>query len=88
MIALTLLLAVQSPRFTIAYANWSPDGKSLVFQANPHGNYDLYECGVDGKGLKKLVGSAGNDITPIYSPDGKNVSKGRNNCGTAAFGIM
>lgn len=73
MIVLTLLLAAQTPRFTVAYANWSPDGKSLVFQANPHGNYDIYESGKDGKGLKKLVGSAGNDITPIYSPDGKKI---------------
>jgi TolB protein len=56
-----------------AYASFSPDGGTLVFQSNATGDWDLYAMRADGSGLRPLVTSPGADITPVFSPDGKTI---------------
>jgi TolB protein len=53
-----------------AYACFSPNGETLVFQSNATGDWDLYAMRVDGSGLRPLVTGPGADITPVFSPDG------------------
>lgn len=61
---------VQLTHVVQAYACFAPDGKSIVFQSNATGNWDLYSMRLDGSGLRAIVASAGADITPVFSPDG------------------
>lgn len=64
------LPAVQLTHVVQAYACFAPDGKSIVFQSNATGDWDLYSMRLDGSGLRAIVASAGADITPVFSPDG------------------
>jgi TolB protein len=59
--------------FTLAYACWHPSGKAFIFQANPKGDYDLFLADSDGKGVKALIKSSGNDGMPVWSPDGSSL---------------
>ncbi len=54
-----------------AYASFRSDGRSLVYQSNPGGNFDLYTIDLDGGEPKLLLASSADDITPRWSPDGK-----------------
>ena len=42
-----------------------------AYQGNPGHCYNIYEIQADGNGLKPLIVSAHDDITPRYLPDGK-----------------
>ncbi|MCK6445800.1 MAG: DPP IV N-terminal domain-containing protein [Planctomycetes bacterium] len=57
-----------------AYASWSPDGKSLVYQSSAPGNFDLFTITVDGSAIRELVADPAHDITPVWSPDGKTIA--------------
>src|SRR5947207_4045776 len=53
----------------------SPDGRKLLFAANPGGKYDVYAMNLDGSGLIDLTaGSSGNDEQPAWSPDGRRIA--------------
>jgi len=56
-----------------AYACFAPDGRSLVYQSNPGGNFDLYTIALDGSEPRLLVSSPADDITPQWSRDGKSL---------------
>ena len=60
----------QATHVVHAYACFTADGQSLVFQSNAAGNWDLYTMRLDGSGLQPIVASPGADITPVVSPDG------------------
>jgi Tol biopolymer transport system component len=51
--------------------NWSPDGRTLVFQAGGH----VWAVGVDGSGLTQLTDDAPGtrSVNPSYSPDGRRI---------------
>ena len=61
---------------TFAFASWNPDGRSLAFQSDRAGVWDIYTIGIEGRGLEQLThhehtgGSAG---FPRWSPDGTRV---------------
>lgn len=58
---------------------FSPDGSKLVFSARVKGNseawstnFDLYEVGIDGSGLRNLTqDNPAWDTQPVFSPDGQ-----------------
>ncbi len=56
---------------------WRPDvsfdGKKLLFSFQPHNekSFHLYECNIDGSGLKQLTFGDYDDLDPVYCPDGK-----------------
>lgn len=60
--------------FEIAQPDWSPDGKSLVFQSYRDGNFHVWTIGADGTGLKQLTRGAFDCREPRYSPDGRKIA--------------
>jgi dipeptidyl aminopeptidase/acylaminoacyl peptidase len=49
----------------------SPDNRRIVFVGS--GSH-LYTIGVDGSGLQQITGSAGTDLTPVWSPRGDEIA--------------
>lgn len=53
------------------FPTWTPDGKSIVFQSNRYGNYDLFLMSADGSGLKRLTYDSSNEYPTAVSADGE-----------------
>ncbi|EJL36285.1 amidohydrolase, imidazolonepropionase [Caulobacter sp. AP07] len=60
--------------FEIAQPDWSPDGKSLIFQSYRDGNFHIWTIGADGAGLRQLTRGAFDCREPRYSPDGRRIA--------------
>ena len=56
------------------YPAVSPDGRSILFQSNRGGNWQLWQMNADGTGLKQLTSGPMNDRQPAWSPDGSKVA--------------
>jgi Tol biopolymer transport system component len=54
-----------------SYPVESPDGRSIAFQSNRTGNWEIYVMNADGKGLKQLTQNNAADNSPCWSPDGR-----------------
>lgn len=54
--------------------SWSPDGRTLVFQAYRDGNYHLYTIRPDGGGLRQLTSGPFDHREPRFSPDGRTIA--------------
>jgi eukaryotic-like serine/threonine-protein kinase len=50
---------------------WSADGQSIVFDAGPNGNWDVYTVASGGGPVKRLTDQRGTYQSPSWSPDGK-----------------
>ncbi len=57
----------QAPSY---WHGWSPDGGTLVYCAERHGNYDVWAIGAQGGRETRLTTDPGLDDGPEYSPDG------------------
>ena len=55
-----------------AYA-WTPDSKSILFDSNRNGTWDIFRQAVEEHKAEKLVASPGGSIRPAMSPDGASV---------------
>jgi len=59
---------------------WSPDGKWIVFSANPDSRVpsfsksDIYLVAISDQKVSKLVDQNGPDSSPTWSPDGKTIA--------------
>jgi Tol biopolymer transport system component len=55
-------------------ANWSLDGKKIVFASNSNGkDYDIYKMNADGTREVPLTKNRDIDEDPAFSPDGKRI---------------
>ena len=55
-------------------ADWSPDGRRVVFEAYPNGPYgDVYVIGANGRNLRNLTRDATGQADPVWSPDGAKI---------------
>lgn len=60
---------------------FSPDGKKVIYRANPEGSYHIYEMDLESKQVKQLSNNAGDDTNPVYSADMKNITYSSNESG-------
>lgn len=69
----------QGNEFTVDSFSWSPDGKSLAFDARraptltAESTSNIYICNLDNGSVKKLIDEPGPDRNPRWSPDGKSI---------------
>ena len=67
----------QSARLSrpIEYHNpdWSPDGRTIVFESTLSGKYSIYAITADGLNLTRLTADTSNNEQPTWSPDGKRI---------------
>lgn len=55
-------------------ADWSPDGKQIVFEAYPNGPYgDVYVIRASGRNLRNLTRDPSGQADPVWSPDGTKI---------------
>jgi len=52
-------------------AQFSPDGKKIVFSSNQTGNFEIWTCDSDGSNAQRLTSLVGYCIDPQWSPDGE-----------------
>jgi TolB protein len=62
------LVVGESPAY---WHGWSPDGKTLAYVAQRHGDYDIYTVPVEGGAERRLTTAPGLDDGPDYTPDGR-----------------
>jgi Tol biopolymer transport system component len=63
-----LVLGAEHP---IDGPKWSPDGKQILYIANPNGETHLYAIGADGGPSRRLTSRPAYAFTPQWSADGK-----------------
>ena len=61
-------------------ANWSPDGKRIVFESSSQIGVesDIWIMDADGSNQQNLTNFSGLDMRPIFSPDGSRIAFGSN----------
>ena len=69
-------------------AEWSPDGKSIVFVSAMAGNAELYTIRADGSDLRRLTYSKAIESSPTWSPTGKHIAFTSDRSGTPQIYIM
>ena len=62
--------------------SWSPDGRSLVFDARPQGHADLFSVSLDGGESEPIAPTPWNEVAPTFSPGGSEVIFGSDRSGT------
>jgi Tol biopolymer transport system component len=66
---------------------WSPDGRTLVFQAYRDGNYHLHTVRPDGSSLTQLTSGPFDHREPKFAPDGATIVFSSDRGGTGGYGI-
>lgn len=71
-------LSVGTGEFNDIDANWSIDGKKIVFASNrsvikDKQNYDIFVMDADGGNLTQLTTNGSCDDNPVFGPDGKTI---------------
>ncbi len=53
--------------------DWSPDGRTLVFDSYREGNFDIYTIELDTGRIRRLTDHPAADARPAFSPDGQHI---------------
>jgi Tol biopolymer transport system component len=56
-----------------AYPDWSPDGKTIVFQSYKSGTFHIWAMNPDGSAIRELTFGFYDDREPQFSPDGTTI---------------
>jgi len=68
---------------------WSPDGGKIVLTlSEDNGNSDIYLITPQGEKLKRLTKEWANDVSPCWSPDGREIAFVSNRAGNPQIFIM
>jgi Tol biopolymer transport system component len=57
----------------IGDADWSPDGRFIVFSAAIQNDSEIYRVDPDGSHLQQLTDTPRDNLSPVISPDGKRI---------------
>jgi tricorn protease len=52
---------------------WSPDGRSIAFASDRHGNFDVFLISAEGGKAKRLTDFSGREMPNSFTPDGTKV---------------
>ena len=59
---------------TDSYPSWSPTGEYVAFASQPADNdWEIYRLDLANKELLNLTDRPGTDVTPVFSPDGREI---------------
>src|SRR4051812_27233939 len=64
---------VQQQDNGVGWCSWSPDGKTIAFDAQIKGNKDIYTISADGSDLRRLTNLKAVDSLPAWSPDSEKI---------------
>jgi Tol biopolymer transport system component len=71
---LTNPLQVTSATGVEDYPTWSPDGRTLAYEFNETGKWDIWMAQVGGGAVNRTMDHAGDDRYPSWSPDGRQIA--------------
>ncbi|TNE59258.1 MAG: hypothetical protein EP344_08780 [Bacteroidetes bacterium] len=55
------------------YASYAPDGRSIIFESDRSGTWDIYQMDIDGNNVRQLTQDTANNRQPSWHPDGRSV---------------
>ena len=56
------------------HAAWSPDGKTIAFESNSTGSYQIWLIDADGTHERRFSPTSTESTEPVWSPDGKSIA--------------
>jgi Tol biopolymer transport system component/serine/threonine protein kinase len=56
------------------YPSWSPDGRTLAYESDEAGNWDIWLAQIGGEHVDRTADHPGQDRYPSWSPDGRQIA--------------